>query len=560
MVEVTPSDAAEALIQYAISHALLDERDSQWAYNAVLGAIGADSPADAPLLPSEYTAARHLNEFENSAEGLPANWPRNRRELPIILDTLAKAARIHGAISRDENDERISAQLMDLVSPRPSQVERTFWNIHKTQGSKAAFDYFHTLSCDCNHIQTNAIVKDLSWSYDDVPYGNPLKLTVNKSKPEKDPRAIAKEAAVSVSPQETPYPACQLCIENEGYRGRASGNPHGAHPSRSNLRTVNIGLDGEDWALMYSPYAYYQEHCIAFSRRHTPMLVNEASLRKLFAFLEIAPHYFIGSNAGLPIVGGSILTHDHFQAGAEMLPLFSANDAWSFDMSTYPQVAASVVDWPLATIRLVGTDSDMLVAAGSRVMECWHTYSAESIDIVAEDANGPHNAITPFARVREDGSFELLLALRNNRTSEDRPLGIFHPRPEHHHIKRENIGLIEVAGLAILPGRLERELSEVERAIAQITSTLRAAGDSRESSLSRAGILVRAELETNDAIAKHAKWAADFTANRFTLDEAIEDQLKREIGRVFFEILEDASPFKHTDEGSAALKVFVESL
>ncbi|HJB59293.1 MAG TPA: UDP-glucose--hexose-1-phosphate uridylyltransferase, partial [Candidatus Faecalibacterium faecipullorum] len=355
-----------------------------------------------------------------------------------------------------------------------------------------------------------------------------LDITINLSKPEKDPKAIA---AAKLAPQSA-YPKCQLCMENEGYAGRMN------HPARENHRIIPITINDCDWNFQYSPYVYYNEHCIVFNSVHTPMKIERATFRKLLDFVAQFPHYFVGSNADLPIVGGSILSHDHFQGGHYEFAMAKApiEKAWTFP--GYEDVEAGIVRWPMSCIRLTCADDEKLVDLADRILTAWRGYSDESCFIFAETDGEPHNTITPIARMR-DGKFQLDLVLRNNITTAEHPLGVFHPHAKLHHIKKENIGLIEVMGLAVLPSRLKAEMAELETALAAHTPV----------------------EQYGEAIQKHAEWAAELAARHPELDEGnVHAIVEEEIGHVFAQVLEDAGVYKRDEAGQAGFVRFLESV
>jgi len=463
--------AATDLVLYALSCGLIEETDLVWAYNRVLECIGAPGP---------------LAVF-SELEGPSADFGRPLYELVeagvangMVEDTLG---------GRD----RLAMRIMGVLTPRPSEVASIFWALYEEEGPKAATDYLYQLSCDVDYVRVSAIAKNLGWNAE-TPWGA-LEITINKSKPEKDPRDIAAAGKAQVGEK---YPACQLCVENEGYAGRGSAHAMGEHPARQNLRIVPITLMDERWGLQFSPYAYYNEHCIAMSVEHRPMHIDRAAFTCLLDFVDLFPHYFIGSNADLPIVGGSILSHDHFQGGLHTFPMMKAEAVGSFKMKAFPHVDGSIVKWPLSVLRLECTDREELLEAACHVLEAWRAWSDESVGVYAETDGVPHNTITPICRKNGD-TYALNLALRCNITSDEHPLGVFHPHADKWHVKKENIGLIEVMGMAILPPRLEAEMD--------------------------AGNITR-----------------------------------EEIGRVFGAVLEDAGVFKWDDAGRAAQQRFVDSL
>jgi UDPglucose--hexose-1-phosphate uridylyltransferase len=381
---------------------------------------------------------------------------------------------------------------MGAIMPRPSEVAARFDELVATRGAKAATDWFYRLCVDVDYVRASAIARNIAWTTP-TPWGE-LEITINKSKPEKDPRDIA---AAGAAPKGEAYPACQLCVENEGYAGRPAAL--GEHPARQNLRIVPIELGGERWGFQYSPYAYFNEHCIAMSSEHRPMHVDRTAISCLLDFVDLLPHYFIGSNADLPIVGGSILSHDHFQGGLHEFPMMRAQELDAFRMTAFPQVECFVVRWPLTVLRLRCASRQELLDAAVHVLDVWRNWNAPEVGVISHDADGTrHNTVTPICRRRGD-DYELDLTLRCNVTSDEHPLGVFHPHEDKWHVKKENIGLIEVMGLAILPPRLEAELD----------------------------------------------------AGRLTRDE---------IGRIFSGVLEDAGVFKWDDAGRAAMAAFIDAI
>ena len=422
------------------------------------------------------------------------------------------------------NRDLFDTKLMGVVTPLPHEVIRTFKE-HYQASPEAATDWYFDFSQKLNYVRAGRIAKDLKWTYDSE-FGT-LDITINRSKPEKDPRDIAK-ARASAS---TAYPKCQLCAENMGF----AGNDH--HPARQNLRPIPLTIDGGDWFLQYSPYGYYNEHCILFNSEHIPMIIDEAVFRKLFDFIGQFPHYFIGSNADLPIVGGSILSHEHFQGGHYTFAMATAAEEKEFSLKEFSSVHAATVKWPMSVIRLRSTDKAQLVSACAHILKAWRAYTDEAADIFAFTDGTPHNTITPIARMK-DGAFECDLVLRNNLTTEERPLGLYHPNPSLHHIKKENIGLIEVMGLAVLPARLATELEVVKDAL-----------------------LSGADLSQNPQTASHAEWAAELMQAHpeFNAENAM-DIIHAEVGAVFEQVLCDAGVFKRDEAGQAAFMRFIDTL
>lgn len=511
--------AAQGLADYAAAHGLMGADDRVWAYNAILECAGATGPAPAP----------------GWVLGTPA--PGDAFDLDATLAAISEAAVANGvADDTASSRDRASCRVMGLLMPRPSQVSARFHEL-AAHDPKAATDWFYQLCCDAGYVRRSAIARNVKWSTP-TRWGD-LEITINLSKPEKDPREIAA-AGVATNDDEK-YPACQLCIENEGYPGRAASAPGGAHPARQNLRIIPLELGGERWGLQYSPYAYFNEHCIAMSAHHRPMHIDRATLGCLLDFVDTVPHYFIGSNADLPIVGGSILSHDHFQGGAHEFPMMRAATAETFAMAAHPNVGGEVLEWPLSVLRLTAASRDELLGACVHVIDAWRSWSDVAAGVIARDEDGtPHNTVTPVIR-RAGERYEAYLALRCNVTTSEHPLGVFHPHAEYHHIKRENIGLIEVMGLAILPPRLVPELEAVRGHLL--------AGDLDA-------------LEADELTASHAAWARDVYARRAVelTPEGALDVLHEEVGAVFGRVLENAGVFKWDEAGRTAQRRFLDSL
>lgn len=535
----------EALVRYAVANGLLAPEDETWAYNAVLECVGATGPA-APhadeMLADQYALAptRDLADPEGVLEfELPAT---DGFDLEAVIERIAAAGVANG---REEDTpsgaDRIATRVMDLVMPRPSEVSATFAELYDEDGAEAATDWFYRMCCDARYVRTAAIAKNIGWT-SPTQWGD-LEITINLSKPEKDPKAIAAAGAAPATGDV--YPACQLCMENEGYRGRGAGEANGAHPARQNLRIVPITLGGEHWGLQYSPYAYFNEHCIAMSAEHRLMHVDRENMGRLLDFVDLLPHYFVGSNADLPIVGGSILSHDHFQGGRHVFPMMKAQVASTFSMDGFPHVECSVVRWPLSVLKLAACDREQLLDAAAHVLDVWRDWSDEAVGVVAESDGERHNTITPVA-CREGENYVLYLALRCNVTTDEHPLGVFHPHAEWHHIKKENIGLIEVMGLAILPPRLVDELGAVEQHLVELSG--------EPAALAKA-------LEADALSAPHAAWALELAeAHGPITADTVEDVVRAGVGEVFGHVLEDAGVYKWDDEGRAAQQRFIDAL
>ena len=442
-----------------------------------------------------------------------------------ILDCLTDYACENGiientAVQRDLFDTKI----MGVVTPMPHEVKSKFRSLYEIS-PKESTDWYYKFCKDLNYVRSDRIARDLKWTYESE-YGT-LDITINRSKPEKDPRDIA----AAKKQKNSLYPKCQLCAENMGFSG------HLTHPARQNLRPVQLNINNSDWYFQYSPYGYYNEHCIVFNSEHTPMVIDSSVFDKLFDFMEQFPHYFIGSNADLPIVGGSILTHEHFQGGNYCFAMEKAQTEKHFFLKDFPDINAGLVKWPMSVIRLSSTDRRMLSEACDYITKKWRNYSDPDADIFAETEGTPHNTVTPIARIR-NGIFECDIVLRNNLTSEERPLGIFHPNPSLHHIKKENIGLIEVMGLAVLPSRLAAELE-----------------------LLKEKMLSGLDLSEDPKTAPHAEWAEQILSSHPEFNEENAEQILRmETGRVFEQVLCDAGVFKRTPEGMEAFQKFINIL
>ena len=525
-------DNVQALVDYCATRDLIGWTDRVWSYNATLEAIGALGPG-----PEEAWVLAEEPELDAEPVEL---------DLEATLADLAEVAVANGCVEDTANGrDRIAMRIMGSLMPRPSETISIFEALVE-EDPTAATDWFYRVCCDAGYVRRAAIARNIQWS-SPTRWGD-LEITINLSKPEKDPRDIAAAGAAKNTGEK--YPACQLCIENEGYPGRGAAAPGGDHPARQNLRIIPIELDSERWGLQYSPYAYFNEHCIAMSSKHRPMHIDEKALRCLLDFVDLLPHYFIGSNADLPIVGGSILSHDHFQGGAHEFPMMKAEVAKTFSMASYPSVTGAVLTWPLSVLRLRSENRDDLLAASVHVIDAWRAWTDESVDVVAVTPDGtPHNTVTPIVRKNSEG-YESYLALRCNMTSEAHPLGIFHPHEEYHHIKKENIGLIEVMGLAILPPRLVAELGAVR---AHLLEAKDGAHDVA---------WVREQLDADPLSASHAAWAADVYERRSDelTEENAEGIVRDEVGDVFGHVLEDAGVFKWDEAGRAAQQRFVDSL
>lgn len=447
------------------------------------------------------------------------------RPLASILDDMCKYAFENGIIEDDTvtTTDLFDTKIMGLLTPAPSVVRKKFNDIYKTD-SKLATDFYYEFSKRTNYIRTDRIAKDEKW-VTETEYG-PIDITINLSKPEKDPRDIAKAGQAKKSG----YPSCLLCMENEGYAG------HFSHPARQNHRIIPISLDGEDYFLQYSPYVYYNEHCIIFNKQHTPMKINKAVFKKILEFVKLFPHYTAGSNADLPIVGGSILSHDHFQGGGYVFAMAKAPYDRMFTLPGYEELNVGIVKWPMSVIRLQGKDIDRITEAADYILSAWRGYTDEKAFIFSETDGTPHNTITPIARMHED-LYELDLVLRNNITTDECPWGVYHPSADLHHIKKENIGLIEVMGLAVLPARLRKEMAELEEYI-----------------------LNKKDIRSNEILEKHAEWVDEWIDHYEITEENIHAIIQDEISKVFVKVLECAGVYKRTEEGQRAFDRFTASL
>ena len=482
-----------ALVRYGLEKGLIEPCDQTYITNQLLMTMGLDS--------YEYEEAPAL-ELEDILAGL-------------LDDAVARGVCDDNITARDLFDTK----LMGVLTPLPREVRAKFAALYAADPQKAT-DWYYTLSQDTDYIRRYRIKKDLRWKTK-TDYGD-LDITINLSKPEKDPKAIA---AAKSAPQ-SGYPKCQLCPENEGYAGRMN------HPARENHRIVPITVAGADWFLQYSPYVYYNEHCIVFNAAHTPMVIDKSAFAKLLDFVTLFPHYFVGSNADLPIVGGSILSHEHFQGGHYAFPMELSPVEKELTFQGFEDVKAGIVKWPMSVIRLDGPDKDRLVELADKILTAWRGYTDEAAFIFAETDGVPHSTITPIAR-RRGSDYELDLVLRNNITTEEHPLGVYHPHAELHHIKKENIGLIEVMGLAVLPARLKGELAALEEAIL-------------------AGSPLDGDLE------KHAPWVEELKTRYTFTAENTTAILREEVGQVFAKVLEHAGVYARTPEGQAAFQRFVD--
>lgn len=495
-------DSIKKLVEYGLLTGLLEEEDKIYTTNRLLELF-------------------ELDELEDGGEDAAVTVEDLEAILKEMLDyACEKGLTQDSVVYRDLFDTKI----MGLLTPRPSEVIRAFRDKYASD-PKEATDYFYKLSRDTDYIRRYRIAKDQKW-ISSTKYGD-LDITINLSKPEKDPKAIA----AAKNAKQSGYPKCLLCWENEGYAGRVN------HPARQNHRIIPVTINGSDWGFQYSPYVYYNEHCIVFNSQHIPMKIEHDTFCKLFDFVKQFPHYFVGSNADLPIVGGSILSHDHFQGGNYEFAMAKAPIERVFTVQGFTDVDAGVVKWPMSVIRISHENPERLIALADVILEKWRGYSDESAFIFAETDGEPHNTITPIARKRGE-KFELDMVLRNNITTEEHPLGVYHPHAKLHHIKKENIGLIEVMGLAVLPARLKGEMERLAEAV-----------------------LSGADLRGDEELAKHADWVEEFLPKYPGVDQNnIMEILHGEIGNVFMEVLEDAGVYKRDDAGQAAFDRFLSTL
>ncbi len=492
-------ESIQKLIDYGLEHKLLEKEDVIYCTNQILEALQRVSLEEKML--ASKTESKDLEEILK----------------PLVEDAIARK------VIEDTQTERdlFDTKLMGLLTPRPSNVIRTFWEKYKLS-PKEATDFFYTFSQDSDYIRRYRILKDMKWKTK-TSFGE-LDITINLSKPEKDPKAIA----AAKNQKQSGYPKCLLCAENEGYAG------HLSHPARQNHRIIPVKIDGGSWGFQYSPYVYYNEHCIVFNQEHIPMKIDKSVFRKLFSFVEQFPHYFIGSNADLPIVGGSILTHEHFQGGNYEFAMAKAPIEQEVIFCGFEEIKAGIVKWPMSVIRLSGQEPERLTDLADHILTCWRGYTDEEAFIFAETNGELHNTITPIARRRGE-KFELDLVLRNNITTEEHPLGVYHPHANLHHIKKENIGLIEVMGLAVLPSRLKQELTLLGEAM-----------------------LEGRDLLKEETLVKHKDWAQEILKRHPEFSkETMDSILKEETGQVFLQVLKDAGVYSNTEEGRKQFSKFL---
>ena len=507
------------LVEYGLVTGLICPEDKIYTINALMELFQLEDIEDSVL---DAFAAR-----PKQANGYTMTQESAEAALEEILEDMMAYAYEKGIMQENSivYKDLFDTKIMGLLVARPSEIRAKFKDLYENESAEAATDYFYKLSCDSNYIRRQRIKKDQKWTTD-TEFGT-LDITINLSKPEKDPKAIA----AAKNAKQTSYPKCLLCVENEGYAGRVN------HPARQNHRIIPVTINNSDWFFQYSPYVYYNEHCIVFNGKHTPMKIERATFGKLLDFVTQFPHYFVGSNADLPIVGGSILSHDHFQGGHYTFAMAKAPIEKEITFAGFEDVKAGIVKWPMSVIRISCEDKDRLIELADKILVAWRGYTDASANIFAETNGEPHNTITPIAR-RRGADYELDLVLRNNLTTEEHPLGVYHPHAHLHHIKKENIGLIEVMGLAVLPARLKDEIAELEDAI-----------------------LTGKDLRSTETLASHADWAEGFLKK---YDDVNKDNItaiiREEIGLVFNEVLKDAGVYKCDAAGREAFVRFVESV
>ena len=499
------------LVKYGITTGLVEKADEVYTVNRLLELFEVDDIED--------------SVFE--AVSAQPTWTQEEAEskLEQILEDMMTYAYDNGIMKENSivYKDLFDTKIMGCLVARPSEIRAKFKALYENESALAATDYFYKLSCDSNYIRRQRIKKDQKWTTD-TEFGT-LDITINLSKPEKDPKAIA----AAKNAKQSAYPKCQLCAENEGYAGRVN------HPARQNHRIIPVTINNSDWFFQYSPYVYYNEHCIVFNSQHTPMKIERATFGKLLDFVTQFPHYFVGSNADLPIVGGSILTHDHFQGGHYTFAMAKAPIEKELKFKGFEDVKAGIVKWPMSVIRISSSDKEKLIELADKILIAWRGYTDEDAFIYAETDGEPHNTITPIARRRGD-DYELDLVLRNNITTEEHPLGVYHPHAHLHHIKKENIGLIEVMGLAVLPARLKDEMAELSDAI-----------------------LTGKDLRSTETLASHADWVEGFLPKYDSItEENVMDIIHEEIGLVFSEVLKCAGVYKCDEEGRNAFTRFVD--
>lgn len=497
---------------------------------------GLIQPADKVYTINRLLELFELDELEIPEKTMETDDLEPVKDLEEILESMLDYAAEQGLIRENTITYRdlFDTKIMGVLMPRPSEVQETFERLYENEGAEAATDYYYKLSGDSNYIRRARVAKDMKWTTD-TEFGT-LDITINLSKPEKDPKAIA---AAKLAKQ-SGYPKCLLCKENEGYAGRIN------HPARQNHRIIPVIINNSDWFFQYSPYVYYNEHCIVFNSEHTPMKIEKATFGKLLDFVEQFPHYFVGSNADLPIVGGSILSHDHFQGGHYEFAMAKAPLEKEIVFAGFEDVTAGIVNWPMSVIRLSSVEKERLIALADKILQAWRGYTDEDAFVFAETEGESHNTITPIARKRGE-NYELDLVLRNNITTEEHPLGVYHPHANLHHIKKENIGLIEVMGLAVLPARLKAEMEALEQ-MCVVREAVKVNGEK-----------AKPECHDNELTSKHADWMEEVMERHpdMTVD-TVHEILLEEIGQVFKQVLVDAGVYKCTAEGRKAFGRFID--
>lgn len=504
------------LVDYGLKTGLILEDEAIYSRNLLLDIYGVDEYED---VTKEEMTSYKMGLINDGDDSLTIG-----SKLEDILGGLLEKAVDMGLVQDDiVSKDLFDTKLMNTLAPRPSAVNKEFKNRY-VKSPKEATDYFYKLSQDTDYIRRYRLCKDKRWVYES-DFGT-IDLSINLSKPEKDPKAIA----AAKNAKQSSYPKCQLCMENVGYAGRMN------HPARHTHRVIPLTINDSSWGFQYSPYGYYNEHCIVLNGEHVPMKIERATFVKLFDFVEQFPHYFLGSNADLPIVGGSILSHDHYQGGNYEFAMAKASIEIDIKINGYEDISAGIVKWPMSVIRLNGKDRDRIIDLASHILDVWRTYTDEEAFIFACTDGENHNTITPIARMR-DGNYELDLVLRNNITTDEHPLGVYHPHSEYHNIKKENIGLIEVMGLAILPARLKMELKELKDAM-----------------------LSGNDLSKSETLSKHEAWAKSIMEERTVTKDNIDEVIEEEVGKVFVKVLENAGVYKCTSKGREAFLRFVSAL
>lgn len=506
------------LVRYGLETGLIEKEDVIYTVNRMLELFGLEEMPEA-----DTTEEKAMGAVAGEGCGKETALAE---ELPEILGRMMDYACEKGIMKEDGIVYRdlFDTKIMSMLVARPSEIIRRFWKLYEEDPVKAT-DFYYKFSQDTDYIRRYRIKKDQKWVAP-TKYGD-MDITINLSKPEKDPKAIA----AAKNAKQSGYPKCLLCVENEGYAGRIN------HPARQNHRIIPVEINGSQWGFQYSPYVYYNEHCIVFNSQHIPMKIEHDTFCKLFDFVKQFPHYFVGSNADLPIVGGSILSHDHFQGGHYEFAMAKAEVEKNFTVKGYEDVEAGIVKWPMSVIRLSSADCARVIGLADVILNQWRDYTDEDAFIYAYTDGEPHNTITPIARMR-NGKYELDLVLRNNITTEEHPLGVYHPHAKLHHIKKENIGLIEVMGLAVLPARLKDEMDKLAEAI-----------------------LADSDIRADEMLGKHADWVEEFlpkyNPSERDTKEKITGILHKEIGDVFMQVLEDAGVYKRTEEGRKAFERFI---